>query len=185
MLQRCHADGATRTSAFPKFLQHADEGGRRILKPVSDVLAITDAPVGDPGTDSAQERRVVLSGEFIVDVAAQRKAFAQHFAHGGRQEIWSGSGTRGIILGDQPAYRHARKVIEQGQHSLPDGAADVLEINIDSLRTGGCELFVKIGCMVIDGGIEAKFFDDCAAFFGAARDADRSRAGELGELPDQ
>jgi hypothetical protein len=76
LLQRCHADGATRTSAFPKFLQHADEGGRRILKPVSDVLAITDAPVGDPGTDSAQERRVVLSGEFIVEVAAQRKAFA-------------------------------------------------------------------------------------------------------------
>src|SRR5215472_394317 len=52
--------------------QHADEGGWRILKAVGDVLAIADAAIGDSGADGAQERRVVLGGEFVVDVAAQR-----------------------------------------------------------------------------------------------------------------
>jgi hypothetical protein len=42
-------------------LQHADEGGWRILKAVSDVLTVADAPVGNNGADSAQEGRVVLS----------------------------------------------------------------------------------------------------------------------------
>src|SRR5262245_26676777 len=73
--------------------QHADEGGGRILKAVGDVLAIADAAIGDSGADSAQERRVMLGGEFVVDVAAQRETFAQHLTHGRGKEIWSGSGT--------------------------------------------------------------------------------------------
>jgi len=88
-------------------------------------------------------------------------------------------------LGDQPAHRHARKLVEQRQHGLPHGAADVFEINIDPIRTRSCELLGKVGCTMIDSGIEAEFFDDGAAFPGAAGDADRSRARELGELPNQ
>jgi hypothetical protein len=38
---------------------------------------------------------------------------------------------------------------------------------------------------MIDGGIEAKFFYYRAAFVGAAGDAHRFCASELGELPDQ
>jgi hypothetical protein len=53
-------------------LQHADEGARRIFEAFGDILAIADAPIGDSSsTDRAQERRVVLGSEFIVDVAAQ------------------------------------------------------------------------------------------------------------------
>src|SRR6516164_360365 len=90
-----------------------------------------------------------------------------------------------VVLGDQTAHRHARKSVEQRQHSLPNGAADVFEIDIDPIRTGSLEFFGKARCTMIDGGIEAKFFDNRAAFFGAAGDADRSRASQLGELPDQ
>jgi len=38
---------------------------------------------------------------------------------------------------------------------------------------------------MVDSGIEAKFFDDSAAFFRTTGDSDRSRAGQLGELPDE
>ena len=127
----------------------------------------------------------MLGGEFVVDVAAQRETFAQHLTHGGGKEIWSGRGTRRVILGDQPAHRHARKRVEQRQHGLPHGAPDVFKINIDPVRAGGGELFGKVGCTMIDSGIEAKFFDDSAAFLGAAGDAGRSCARELGELPNQ
>jgi hypothetical protein len=60
--------------------------------------------------------------------------------HGRGKEIRSGSGTRGVILGDQPAHRHPRELVEQGQHSLPNGAADIFEIDIDPVRIGSCEL---------------------------------------------
>ena len=52
-------------------LQHTNEGGWRIFEAFGDILAITDAPIGDSSTDGAQERRVVLGSELIVDGAAQ------------------------------------------------------------------------------------------------------------------
>ena len=127
----------------------------------------------------------MLGGEFVVDVAAQRETLAQHRTHGRGKEIWSGSGTRCVILGDQPAHRHARKGVEQRQHGLPHGATDVFKINIDPVWAGSRELLGKVRCTMIDSGIEAKFFEDSAAFLGAAGDADRFRARELGELPNQ
>src|SRR5215510_10796758 len=164
--------------------QHTDEGGRRILEAVSDILPIADAAIGDSGGDRAQEGRVVL-GEFVVDVAAQSEALAQHLTHGCGKKIWSGSGSGCVILGDQPAHRHARKCVEQGQYGLPDGSPDVFEIEIDPVRAGSRELLGKVRRTMIDSGIEAKFFDDSAAFFGAAADADRARGRQLRELPDQ
>src|SRR5262249_33845770 len=74
---------------------------------------------------------------------------------------------------------------EQRQHGLPHGAADVLEIDVDPVRTRSRKLFGKVGCTMVDRGIEPEIFEDGAALFGTAGDADRFRAGELGELPDQ
>src|SRR5262245_37473995 len=67
--------------------QHADEGDWRILKAVGDVLAIADAAIGDSCADSAQERRVVIGGEFVVDVAAQSKTFAQYLAWSREEDL--------------------------------------------------------------------------------------------------
>jgi hypothetical protein len=110
----------------------------------------------------------VLGGEFVVDVATQSKTFAQHLTHCCGKEIWSGSGSRCVILGDQAAHRHARKLVEQRQDGLPNSTSDVFEININPIWTCSCELFSKVSRMVIDGCIEAKFFDNRAAFFCAA-----------------
>src|SRR5262249_32584507 len=93
-------------------LQHVYKGGWRLLKAVGYVLAIADAPISDGGSDSAQEVRIVLGGEFVVDVAAQGETFAQHLAHGCGKKIWSGSGSGRVILGNESAHRHARKLVE-------------------------------------------------------------------------
>ncbi len=42
--------------------QHADEGRRCVLKPLDDVLAIADAPIGDCGRDGSQKSAIVLRG---------------------------------------------------------------------------------------------------------------------------
>lgn len=53
-------------------LEHADEGSRRALETVDDVLTVADAAVADAGTDLAQKVGIVLGGEFVVDEAAHR-----------------------------------------------------------------------------------------------------------------
>src|SRR5580765_2646937 len=50
-------------------LQHADEGLRRLLQAVDEVLAIPDVAVSDAGADFSQERGKVLGGKVVVDEA--------------------------------------------------------------------------------------------------------------------
>jgi hypothetical protein len=73
-----------------------------------------------------------------------------------------------IALRDQPADGHARETIKQGQHGLPNSAADILEIHVDAFRAGRCEHFRKVGRTMVDGSVEAKFLCSVAAFFRAA-----------------
>src|SRR6266542_454933 len=131
---------------FPEIaaFEHPDEGRRRVLEPVGDVLAITDAAIGDCGRDGAQEVGIMLRGEFVVDETAQREALAQHLAHGRGEKVRSSSLAGGAILRDQPAYGHAREGIEQGQHRLPNGAADIFEIDVDAFRADRGKLFRKV-----------------------------------------
>ena len=83
-------------------LQHADEGGRRILKAVGNVLAIADAAIGDGRGDRAQKRRIVLGREFVVDVAAQGEALAQHVGKRKRRRLRA----EPAIFDENTARRH-------------------------------------------------------------------------------
>src|SRR5208282_6117495 len=78
-----------------------------------------------------------------------------------------------------------RELVEQWQHRLPDRPADILEVNVDAVWRRSRQLGWKIGCTVIDRGVEAQFLLRESAFFRAAGNADCPRAGELGELADQ
>src|SRR6516165_6705482 len=68
---------------------------------------------------------------------------------------------------------------------MPNRAADIFEINIDPVRTGSSELFGEIGRAMIDSDVEAKFFHNGAAFFGAASDDHCSRASHRSELSNE
>src|SRR5205807_3755417 len=70
-------------------------------------------------------------------------------------------------------------------HGLPNSAADIFEIDVDAFRAGRGKLFGKVTRAMVDGGVEAKFLGDIAAFFRAASDADGPGAGHLGELSDE
>ena len=87
-----------------------------------------------------------------------------------------GIGLGRVVLRDEAADRNARKIVEQRQHRLLHGAADILEIDVDAVRTGGFELLRKIGRAMIDAGIEAELVGYEAAFLGTAGDADRARS---------
>src|ERR1019366_10767086 len=77
----------------------------------------------------------------------------------------------GVVHGDQPAHRNAGERIEQWEHGLEYRAADILEIDVDALRTGCSKTGGEIGCPVVDAGIEAEFLVHIPAFVWSARNA--------------
>ena len=115
-------------------LQQAEERSRRLLQPVDDVLAILEAAAAHPFADVAQEI-ALLGGEIRDDEAAHDEALAQD-----REHVGPGHRGRRIVLRDEPADRNAREIVEQRPHRLLHGAADILEIDVDAVGTGGLEL---------------------------------------------
>jgi hypothetical protein len=57
---------------------------------------------------------------------------------------------------DEPADRYPREVVQQWKHRAPDVATNILEIDIDSVWTSGCELCRKIARMMVYRDIEAE-----------------------------
>ena len=121
----------------------------------------------------------------VVDEAAQRQALRQDLEHRGGQSVRAVTAARSIVLRDQAADRDAREVAEQWQHRPPDRSADILEVHVDPVWTSSRQLGWKIGCTMIDRGVEAKVVFHERAFLRAAGNADGPRARELRELADQ
>jgi hypothetical protein len=48
-----------------------------VLQTIDEVLAITDAAIGDAGTDFAQECGIVFGGKFVVEESAHRQALRE------------------------------------------------------------------------------------------------------------
>src|SRR5271167_4584883 len=161
-LSGCGAVIKERSGAYDKLaeiapVEHPDERFGCLVQALYDVLAITNAAVGDAGSDIAREFGVVLLGKFGVDESAQRQALRQDLAHRRRQSVRAVAGARTVVLGDQAADRYARVFVEQWQYRLPDGTADILEVNVDAVWTSSPQLGWKIGRAVIDRGVEAQF----------------------------
>src|SRR5712691_10120405 len=82
-------------------LEHADEGSRRALETIDNILTVADAAVGDAGTDLAEEVGIVLGGKFAVDEAAHGQALRQDLAHGGGQPVGAVALSHAVVLRDQ------------------------------------------------------------------------------------
>ena len=74
--------------------------------------------------------------------------------------------------------------VEQRQHGLEHGAADVLEIDVDALRASGGEPLAQPRLVVIQAGIEAEFLNGPVALCLAAGNADGTAALDLRNLTD-
>ena len=90
-----------------------------------------------------------------------------------------------VVLRDYSADRHPCAGIEQRQHCIEYLAADVLEIDVNTVRAVLGQLLWEVAGPVIDTGIEAKRFDRMPAFFSAASDTDHAAAFQLADLPDR
>ena len=119
------------------------------------------------------------------DEAADGEALRQDGAEDRGRAVGAGRQLGHVVVGDEPADRHAREVVEEREHRVPHRAADVLEIDVDALRAGGLELLREIRRAVVDGGVEAELLDQRSALVGAAGDADRAAALDLRDLADE
>src|SRR4051812_9560097 len=162
-------------------LQHAHEGLRRILKTIDDVLAIFDFAFLDPLRHVADEV-VKAAPEIRDDEAADDEALGQDRAEELRCLVFHVGRLGRAVLRDQPTHRNARERIEQREHRVPYRAGDVLEIDIDAFRTCRLELLGHRSIAMVDAVIEAELVLDVLAFVGPARDADRARAFDPGDL---
>ena len=89
-----------------------------------------------------------------------------------------------VVLRDQPADGDARERVEQREHRVPHGTADVLEIDVDAVRARGGEAFGEIRRPVIDRGVEPQLVRHERQFALARRDADRLRPPDARDLAD-
>src|SRR5215472_15192959 len=94
--------------------------------------------------------------------------------------IWLGS----VVLGDKPADDDAREAVHHREHRVEKHAADVLEVNIDTVRAGRTQALAHVARFVVDAGVEAELVHDVVALGLAARDAYSATAHDLRELPD-
>ncbi len=73
-------------------------------------------------------------------------------------------GLGGVVIGDEAAQRDARVPVQQLEHRRLDGAANVLEIHVDTPRTGRREVVAERGALVVDARVEPELVDDVRAF---------------------
>src|SRR5258708_37057154 len=98
--------------------------------------------------------------------------------------IWSKRRFRGVVVGDEPADRNARKVVQQRQHRIEYWTADILEIDIDALRTSRFQIFAQPGLAMIEARVESELVPNEAALLSASGNADNPAALDLCDLAD-
>lgn len=91
----------------------------------------------------------------------------QTLPHRGRKAVpFSLLPSRATVLGDEPADRHARVIVDQRQHGLRVGTAH--QIDIDAVWTGGGQNCGKRLRAMLHGGVEAELICHEPAFGGAS-----------------
>src|SRR5262245_43183679 len=88
-----------------------------------------------------------------------------------------------VILRDLSADGHARIDVEAGQNGIQDVAADVVEIDVDTLRRRLGKCRSNRARLVVDAVIEAEVGTDMLAFCWTAGDADDPAAIDARNLP--
>src|SRR5258708_30646516 len=96
------------------------------------------AAFSNPTRNIAKEVPVIGFFKFEIDESSQRHALGKHLSHRCRKTINRIISPVPVVLIDETAQRHTRKLIEQRQHRLPDGTAYVFKVNVDAGRASCC-----------------------------------------------
>src|SRR5207247_981706 len=103
-------------------LEQADERARRLLEPIDDVLTIADAGLPHPARHLRQEIGLTV-GVIGDDEAAHADAVDENWP-----QVGPAHRLRRIVLADEATERDARAGVDQAEHGVQDGPADVLEV---------------------------------------------------------
>ena len=122
-------------------------------------------PVEVVGDDEPAHRRALHVDLVDVDQAAPRGALA-----------------RVVVLRHHAAQEDPGVEVQPHEQVVHDRAADVLEIEIDTVRDSGVEQVAPGWVAVINAGIEAEVVDYVAALGRSPRDADDPGAAQLSQL---
>ena len=125
-------------------------------------------------------RRCLCESRSVVQ---DDEAFDAQPLHENRAQTGHGGISLGVT-GNQSAEGHAAVKIHEAEDGVHDFAADVLEINVNTLWNGRGEFCFPVGLFVVDGRIKAEVFRDPIAFFVAAGDAHDAAAVNLSDLSD-
>src|SRR5260370_308436 len=158
-------------------VEKSDERARRILEPpLNDVLAIADLPFAQPLRHIAQKIGHAI-GVIENDHSLNQRAIDQD-----RAEV--GTGTRfGIaVLRDEADERNARVNIDPLQHRFQDVAADVIEVDVDSIRTGSLQRFFEIRRFVVDADVASVLVHDAGALLIRPGNPDHAAAFDFCDL---
>ena len=93
-----------------------------------------------------------------------------------------GALARVVVLRHHAAQEDLGVEVQPHEQVVHDRAADVLEVEIDTVRGSGVKQVAPGRVTVIDARIEAEFVNDVAALGRAARDADHPGAAQLRQL---
>ncbi len=85
------------------------------------------------------------------------------FRRSERHAVRSGWQFGRVVVGDEAADRDAGEVVKQRQHRIEHRPADIFEVNVDAVRTGGLEALGQVGLAVVEAVVEAEFLFDEAA----------------------
>src|SRR5437868_10656732 len=162
--------------------QHVDERGRSRLETLGDRLAEFEAAGAEPFHQLVE--RLVAPRQVAADAEAlQHDTLVEEDADVA-QALTTFWAFAAVVLRDLSADRHARIHIEARQHGIEDVAADIVEIDVDTLRCGPGERGVDGARLVVDAVIEAEVGDDVAALLRPTGDADGAAAFDPRDLAD-
>src|SRR2546423_3951006 len=111
-------------------LEERDEALRRVLQAFHHGLAVLQFPFRDIGGQRL-ERLAVAVLPVEHDHSLDADAVHQH-----RSPVLDGVRLLRVVIRDQPAHHQSREEIHLAQHTVQDLAADVVEIDVDTFRTG-------------------------------------------------
>src|SRR6266851_5200351 len=146
--------------------EERDETLRRALQPLDNRLLVAQLPGG--------EARAEVRERFLVAVLPVEDDHALHAdaIDENRAQRLVGVGLRRAVLGDEAADDHAREEVHPPEHRVEDLAADVLVVDVDSLRASLAQIVVQSTGAVIHARIESELAHDIVALLAPARDAD-------------
>jgi len=96
------------------------------------------------------------------------------------------AGEAGVLLGvarDETAEDDAAVQVHARENSVHDFAADVFEINVDAMGSGGGQFFLPVWMFVVDSNVKAEVLRDPRAFVVATCDANDVTSVDFAKLP--